>query len=217
MKWVLDKETMDESFIIAVEEISGQKINSCYQCGKCSAGCPICKDMDFTPNQIIRLLQLGIKDKVLSSKTIWLCASCQTCSIRCPQMIDLAKIMDCLRIIAQRGKMQSGHDDLSGLFNEFWERIKESLIYILQMDIKSNLQCFNRIFLDNIYYYGRIFEPGLIYNYNVNSGYLFSNILKTPIMLLKSKIKFFPEEVKRIERVRKIFERSEKMEKREEQ
>lgn len=211
MKWTLDLKKMNEAFLEKVEKISGQSVSSCYQCGKCSAGCPICNDMDMAPNQIIRLLQFGIKDKALKSKTIWLCASCQTCSIRCPQKIDLAKIMDALRIISQ---MEERHvaDDLRGLFRELGKRLKDSFIYIMQMDIRSNLKCFNQIFLDNIYYYGRIFEPGLIYNYNINSGYLFSNLFKAPVMLLKSKIKFLPDEVKRVERVQKIFDRIKEME-----
>lgn len=207
MKWVLDLNTINEDFLTKVEEISGQTISSCYQCGKCSAGCPICNDMDLAPNQILRLLQLGIKDKILASKTIWMCASCQTCSIRCPQMIDMARIMDSLRIIAQRQEQQVNQEDWRKLIRDIWHRVKASMVYILQMDVKSNLRCFNHIFLENIHYYGRIFEPGLIYNYNINSGYLFSNFLKAPIMLIKSKIKFLPTEVKRVERVQKIFER----------
>jgi heterodisulfide reductase subunit C len=212
MKWVLDQKSMDEHFVEKIEAMSGQKITSCYQCGKCSAGCPVCKDMDIAPNQVIRLLQLGIKKEVAESQTIWLCASCQTCSIRCPQMIDLAKVMDALRIYLQREALSAP--------NDWWEsakktlkRIKESLIYIFQMDIHSNLTSFNYIFLESIRYYGRVFEPGLIYNYNINSGYLFSNFLKAPLMLIKSKIKFIPSEVKRIEKVQKIFERVEMIEK----
>jgi hypothetical protein len=83
------------------------------------------------------------------------------------------------------------------------------------MDAKSNLKCFNQIFLDSIHYYGRVFEPGLIYNYNINSGYLFANFLKAPIMILKSKIRILPVEVQRVERVQKIFEKVSKLEREE--
>ena len=214
MKLILNQDTCNGVFLAEIEKTSAQKISSCYQCGKCSAGCPICKDMDLSPNQIIRLLQLGLKDRVLTSQTIWLCASCQTCSIRCPQKIDLAKVMDSIRILYHKESLQDSNDWRSGLRNT-WRRLKESIIYILQMDAKSNLKCFNQIFLDNIHYYGRVFEPGLIYNYNINSGYLFSNFLKAPIMIMKSKIKLLPVEVQRVERVQKIFEKVGKLEREE--
>jgi heterodisulfide reductase subunit B len=73
----------------------------CYQCVKCTSGCPLSDHFDLTPNQVMRALQLG-DESVLESKTIWLCASCQTCTTRCPQGLDIAGIMDALRIEAKR-------------------------------------------------------------------------------------------------------------------
>ena len=84
-----------------VEEISGENIYACYQCGKCSAGCPFASAMDWLPNQVIRLVQLGDED-ALKSKTIWLCASCFTCVTRCPKGVDLSKVMEALRTILLR-------------------------------------------------------------------------------------------------------------------
>lgn len=101
IKFPIKEEYME--FIKKVEDISAQNIFSCYQCGKCSAGCPMISSMDILPNQVIRMVQFGNKE-VLSSKTIWVCATCYTCSIRCPKGIDLAKIMEALRIIALREK-----------------------------------------------------------------------------------------------------------------
>jgi ferredoxin len=86
----------DRSRIISeVENLSGQKILSCYICGKCSAGCPISSLMDIQPHQVIRLIQLGQDEEVLKSKTIWLCSSCFTCASRCPRGINLTAIMEC--------------------------------------------------------------------------------------------------------------------------
>ena len=83
-----------------VEKQSGQRIFDCYQCGKCSAGCPIDYAMDLGPRQIMRAIQLGLKKEVMQSTTIWLCVSCETCSSRCPAKIDIAKVMESLRILA---------------------------------------------------------------------------------------------------------------------
>jgi heterodisulfide reductase subunit C len=91
----------DKEFIRRVEEISGEKLSACYQCGKCSAGCPLVSAMDILPNQAIRLAQLGAEE-VLDFQAIWLCASCLTCAARCPKGVDLARVMEALRLIRLR-------------------------------------------------------------------------------------------------------------------
>ncbi len=87
----------NQSLLNEIYKVSGEKIQNCYQCQKCSAGCPVNFAMDILPNQMFRHIQYNNRDKVLSSKTIWLCASCHTCSVRCPNSIDIAKVMDTLR------------------------------------------------------------------------------------------------------------------------
>lgn len=102
MRIEISSRKVHSEFVKKVEEISGQTLPSCYQCGKCSAGCPMSFAMDLLPNQIIRLVQLGLEEDIANSKTIWLCASCLTCSVRCPRGVDLAKIMEALRLITLR-------------------------------------------------------------------------------------------------------------------
>ena len=89
----------DHSFLKEIIEASGENLQACYQCQKCSAGCPVAYAMDILPNQILRHIQYDHRERVLSSKTVWICASCYTCSVRCPNNIDIAKIMDTLRSI----------------------------------------------------------------------------------------------------------------------
>ena len=81
---------------------SGENPYKCYQCKKCSVGCPVAAYANLHPAQIMRAVQLGVIDDVLASKFIWLCTGCETCSTRCPQDIDIAAIMDELKIIARR-------------------------------------------------------------------------------------------------------------------
>ena len=88
-------------FVTRVEEISGQDLLACNQCGKCSAGCPVVEQMDLLPSQVIRMAQLGMEE-VLESNTIWICASCRTCVARCPKGVDLPRTMEALRQIALR-------------------------------------------------------------------------------------------------------------------
>ena len=98
----LSAEVVRSRLISEVENLSGQKILSCYICGKCSAGCPISSMMDIQPHQVIRLIQLGQEEEVLKSGTIWLCSSCFTCASRCPRGINLAAIMEALRALVLR-------------------------------------------------------------------------------------------------------------------
>ncbi len=87
----------EKDFIEKIEEISGQNVYSCYQCGKCSAGCAFSSYMDKTVNQLIHLIQVGQKERVLAANTHWVCASCLTCSVRCPREIDVAALMEAVR------------------------------------------------------------------------------------------------------------------------
>src|SRR4030065_2478961 len=90
------------SFVASIEEISGQKLLACYQCGKCSAGCPAVGEMDILPNQVIRYAQLGFKEELLEAKAIWVCASCYTCNVRCPKGIKIAEVMEAVRQVLLR-------------------------------------------------------------------------------------------------------------------
>lgn len=85
-----------------VERISEVDVFNCYQCGRCSGDCPSINLMDIMPNQAIRLLQLGEVELVLASKTIWICASCFTCTSRCPKGIDIARVLEALRQVCLR-------------------------------------------------------------------------------------------------------------------
>jgi len=102
MRTALSREKIRDSFVEKVEELSGQKLLACYQCGRCSAGCPAVSEMDILPNQVIRFAQLGLKDELLESKSVWVCASCYTCNVRCPKGIKIAEVMEAVRQILLR-------------------------------------------------------------------------------------------------------------------
>lgn len=173
--------TEKENFIEEISEDSGQNLLACYQCGKCSAGCPIVKEMDYGPARIMRLAQLGIEDKILESNTIWLCASCLTCSVRCPREIEVADVMDSLRRRAYRKKITP----------------EDSTII--------------RIFIDNflrtVRWFGRIYELGMIVLSNVLSGKLFKNMDMAPTMLFKNKISYLPH-ISNFGLIKRIFKKS---------
>ncbi len=182
MKVFISQETIRSRLQDVLEKECGQKVRQCYQCGKCSAGCPISFEMDYLPNQIIRMIQLGMEKKVLSSRTIWLCASCQVCTARCPREIDIAEIMDFLRRRAYKKQILPKGE--------------------------IGIPLFNKIFLKNIESFGRLYEMGLIAMFNLLSGKFFKDFSIAPKMFLKQKIGILPPKVKNKNEVKKIFKKS---------
>ena len=121
MKICLSNDILKGELRAKVAELSEQDVLACYQCGKCAAGCPSIEAMDVPPTQVIRLVQLGQVEEALKTKTIWLCAACQTCKVRCPRGVDLSRIMEALRQIVLRENVDYLHpnkiktEDLEGL------------------------------------------------------------------------------------------------------
>ncbi|MFA6809144.1 MAG: 4Fe-4S dicluster domain-containing protein [Eubacteriales bacterium] len=157
---------------------SGVEAKKCYQCGKCTAGCPVAFAMDKTPRQIMRMLQLSMVDDALKSKTIWLCAGCQTCTVRCPKEVDIAKVMETLRIIAKKKGYVS-------------EKI---------MDV------FHDTFLKSIERNGRVYEVGLILGRNIFAMKPLQDAQHGLPMLMKGKLAILPHKIKDNGEVKKIFE-----------
>lgn len=91
----------NEELIKKINEISGEVVTLCEQCGTCSGSCPLVEEMDITPSNMMRLVELG-DEEVLETKTFWICASCFTCTTRCPRGIDIAKVGEALRQIKLR-------------------------------------------------------------------------------------------------------------------
>lgn len=97
----LTGERLTGELVAKVEELSGENLYACFQCGKCSAGCLFADHMDLLPSQVLRLVQLGDED-VLSAQAPWVCASCLACAVRCPKGVDIAKVMEAIRLISLR-------------------------------------------------------------------------------------------------------------------
>lgn len=183
-----DEESCDLFFTQEVKEKSQAHLERCYQCVACSSGCPVAFAMDYAPHQIIRMTQLGLKDKVLDSTAIWLCASCETCATRCPNDIDIVQVMDTLRRITLGG----GHAQ------------------------QTNLPLFHATFLNGVKSKGKIHELSLILCYTFTSGdifkfkKLFKDIILGLKMFLKGRLAILPGKIKGVAEVRRIFQLTEK-------
>jgi heterodisulfide reductase subunit C len=173
----------ENSFLLEVAQASDEKIQACYQCQKCSAGCPVAYAMDILPNQILRHIQYDHRERVLSSKTIWICASCYTCSVRCPNNIDIAKIMDTLRGLALHSGIKPGEKDIP---------------------------IFHSVFLDTIKSKGRIHELSLIIRFKFKTRDFLKDAGLGLKMYRKGKIKLFPSKFGGGREIKEIFHAFEK-------
>ncbi len=122
MKIEISGSRVRSEFARTVETISGQNLFACYQCGNCTAGCPVSFGMDLSPHQVIRYTLLGLDEEVLSSNTFWICASCLQCTSRCPKGLDIARIMEALRTAVLRKKERLDHINAAELTEEIIDR-----------------------------------------------------------------------------------------------
>lgn len=153
-------------------------VAKCYQCGKCSGGCPVADHMDIMPRQVMHLVQLGLVEEALKSKAIWLCATCDTCSTRCPKEVDIARVMETLRIMAKE----------RGYIGE------------------KNIDKFHDVYVGLIKLFGRAYEPGLIVGRNLWTGHLFQDTSYGVPYLAKRKLNLIPH--RGSQEIKAIFKRA---------
>ncbi len=165
-----------------VQRRAGTPVGACFQCHKCSTGCPVGPEMDFLPSQVMRLVHLGADAEALTSQAIWLCASCEACTTRCPMGIDIAAVMDALRIMAI--DRQVALPDARG-------------------------REFNRSFLGSVRRHGRVYEMGMMTAYKLRTGDLLADVGKVPQMLAKGKLSLLPKRSGSAREVREVFRRAE--------
>ena len=155
-------------------------IARCYQCGKCSAGCPMAAESDLRPHAVMRLAAQGRREALLADESLWLCLTCETCSARCPNDCDPARVIDAVREIAAhegRGPQQ------------------------------RNLRAFHRSFLEQIRLNGRLFEAGFMITYKMRSGALFQDATSAPSMISRGKLHPLPSRIHDVADVKRIFKR----------
>lgn len=187
---VLNKKEQElkKSFVQQINNIPGGKsIKRCIQCGTCTGSCPVSYTMDITPRELIALFRAGEIKTILSSRTIWICASCYACTVRCPQDVQLTDIMYALKRLAMDNKIFPRRFPVHSLS-------------------KSFVGYTNR--------FGRSYEPGLILSYSLktNPFKLFGMIPMFIQLLKKGRIGIFPKRIKSRKNFSKILKEAEIME-----
>ncbi len=169
----------DLTFVERVSALSRQNVRRCYYCLRCSAGCPAAPFMDYTPAQLLRLVQLGQKETLLRSSAIWLCIGCETCGTRCPNEIHAGAVIDALRQMAVAEGVPVG----------------ERRVFKL-----------HEAFLDSIRTWGRLHELTMLLQYKLTGRDLLSDLDMGLEMFVKGKIHPLPRRIKGIGEVKKLFE-----------
>ena len=169
----------DAAFGLEVEQRSGQPVSLCYQCRRCTTGCPLAFAMDYRPNQVMRMIQLGRQDELLESKAVWVCASCQTCTTRCPNDIDIAHVMDTLRQMSRQKGATPG---------------------------EPKVVKFHKAFLDSVRRHGRLFELEMVGFYKLATLDFFGDMKIAVEMLKRGKLRFRPSNIQGRREVRQMFD-----------
>ena len=173
--------TPNGSFRKQVEEFSGQKVSACFQCEKCTNGCPLAFAMDIPPHKLIRAVHFGLKDQVLDSETVCVCAACETCTTRCPNGIDIAHLMDTLRQIARRECIDAAKKDVS---------------------------IFHMAFISSMRRHGRVYPAEVGLEFTLRSAGM-RGLMKQAkmglVMLKRGKLKLMPAHFRANSHIRSIF------------
>jgi heterodisulfide reductase subunit C len=176
-----------------IDPLADLNVRDCYQCGKCSAGCPAAFAMDVLPSRLLRLVQTGNLEKALRAESIWKCVSCMTCTARCPKSVDCAGVMDAMRQMAYERSLAPAGASACG---------------------SRRTVIFQKVFLDNIRRNGRLRELELVGRFKLkaflndgNVRALMKDSLLAPKLMRRSKLHFGGSRVKDRGVVDRIFAR----------
>ncbi len=175
---VIEAGRLKRSMAAEVMAQSGTDFNRCYHCGSCANGCPFLQALDYPPNAVLRLLQFGMREEVLGCKTIWVCVGCHTCSSQCPMRIDLAAVMDTLRLMAVEEGVAIG---------------------------KPNILDFHEEVLRSLERYGRAHKLGIMWRYKVQTRRWFSDMDVGLKMLARRKLDLRPSRVQAVGEIADLF------------
>lgn len=177
---MIELKTDHDSLALDIQDQSGINFNACLHCRTCSNACPFVEGMDYPPNALLRLVQMGLEKEALESSTIWVCVGCNTCCSFCPMAIDIPAVMDSLR-----------------------ERALARGVNIAEPDILN----FHNQVLNTVEKYGRTHKLEIMMRYKLKKRDFFSDMGVGLKMLQKRKLDLTPSRIKDLSSLEKIFKK----------
>jgi heterodisulfide reductase subunit C len=171
-----------------LQSLTGENVMLCYQCKKCTLGCPSAYAMRMRPHELMRATQLGLTEEIYWSGTIWICLSCETCNTRCPQDINILRVIDGLREMSISKKFD--------YYNPY-----------------PFIPALHRIFMALVERFGKVYELGLALLINLRMLTPFKDIDMASPMLMKGKLKPLPHFSHGAKELRKVMARIKEIEK----
>lgn len=178
MSVVFSKENLQLSRDL--QAATGENVMLCYQCKKCTLGCPSAYAMRMKPHELMRAIQLGLAEEIYWSGTIWICLSCETCNTRCPQEINILRVIDGLREMSRAFEYYNPYPAIPAL---------------------------HRIFIALVKRFGKVYELGLALLINLRMLTPFKDIDMASPMLLKGKLKPLPHRSHGAKELRQVMAR----------
>jgi len=179
-RYVTSMSASHRTLVTEIREATGVNAATCYQCGKCSAGCPMASESDLRPHNVMRLVIQDRREQALHDQSIWLCLTCETCSARCPNACDPARVIDQLR---------------------------EMSIEAGAADMPRSIAAFHKAFLEQIRSNGRLHEVGMVMQYKLRSGELMKDVANAPAMFRRGKLGVRPHRIEGTAEVQRIFQK----------
>lgn len=164
-KPIVDLNRTSKNMAAEIQDRTGVNISACWHCNSCANGCPFSQAMDYPPNSVIRLAQLGLRQEALESSGIWICVGCNTCAIQCPNAIDIPAVNDAIRQIA----------------------LEEGATVA-----EPGILAFHEEVLHSIERYGRTHKLEIMMRYKLRRHDWFGDTLVGVKMMLKRKLDFLP-------------------------
>ncbi len=175
-----------DHFLKKTEGETGANISACYQCERCTNACPVSVYMDVNPHQVIRYVQLGWREELLKSTTIWVCLSCEMCTTYCPNSVDVAKTINYMRNMAFRSTVVPS----------------EKILAVFHETFVNELQRFGRV--NEFWLIGSLNRNPDVLKEKIKTGVLKEELLLGLEMLRKGKLKLFPHRCKEMKKIREI-------------
>ncbi len=178
-----------DHFLKKIEGETGANISACYQCERCTNSCPVSFYMDVKPHQVVRYVQLGWREELMESTTIWVCLSCEMCTTYCPNEVGVAETISHLRKLAFRSSVAP----------------REKILATFHQTFVEELQRFGRV--NETWLIGSLNRKPSVLKEKIARGVLKDELLLGIGLFKRGKLKLLPHRCKEMKKIREVCDK----------